>query len=129
VKAKKMQELVRQGTAPKSVDDVQVDKTEYERYLKAAYGDESFPKPRNFIGLAKDLPVPEMESLMLKYAQVTDDDLRNLANRRAQVVRDRIIASEQVTADRLSIVAAKPASAEDKEKPKAKLSRVDFALR
>ncbi len=129
VKAEKMKELVRQGTAPKSVDDVQVDKAEYERYLRAAYADESFPKPRNFIGLAKDLPVPEMESLMLKYAQVTDDDLRNLANRRAQVVRDRLIADAQISADRLSIVAAKPLSSEEKEKTKAKLSRVDFALK
>lgn len=129
VKAQKMKELVRQGKAPKSVDDVQVDKAEYERYLRAAYGDETFPKPRNFFGFAKDIPVPEMESLMLKYAQVTDDDLRNLANRRAQVVRDRLMASEQVTADRLSIVAAKPVSSEEKEKTKAKLSRVDFALR
>jgi hypothetical protein len=39
------------------------------------------------------------------------------------------MASEQVAADRLSIVAAKPLSEEDKEKTKAKLSRVDFALR
>ncbi|HSF57257.1 MAG TPA: DUF748 domain-containing protein, partial [Candidatus Binatia bacterium] len=129
VKAQKMKELVRQGTAPKSVDDVQIDKPEYERYLKAAYSDESFPKPRNLIGLAKDLPAPEMESLMLKHAQVTDDDLRNLANRRAQTVRERLVASGQVSADRLSIVASKPVSAEEKEKTKAKLSRVDFSLR
>jgi hypothetical protein len=129
VKAQKMKELVRQGTAPKSVDDVQVDKPEYERYLKAAYGDESFPKPRNVIGLAVDLPVAEMESLMLKNAQATDDDLRELANRRAQVVRDRLIASGQVTADRLSIVAAKPVSSEEQEKIKARTSRVDFSLR
>src|SRR4030095_201703 len=129
VKAQKMKELVRQGTAPKSVDDVQVDKAEYERYLKAAYGDESFPKPRNVIGLAKDLPVSEMESLMLKNAQATDDDLRNLANRRAQVVQERLLATGQVTADRLSIVGAKAVSSEDKEEAKAKLSRVDFSLR
>ena len=129
VKTQKMKDLVRQGTAPKSVDDVQVDKAEYERYLKAAYGDESFPKPRNVIGLAKDLPVPEMESLMLKNSQASDDDLRNLANRRAQVVQERLLATGQVTADRLSIVGAKPVSAEDQEKTKAKLSRVDFSLR
>ena len=127
VKAQKMKDLVRQGAAPKSVDDVQVDKGEYERYLKAAYGDESFPKPRNVIGLAKDLPVAEMESLMLKNAQATDDDLRNLANRRAQTVQERLLASGQVTGDRLSIVGAKPVSSE--EKAKAKLSRVDFSLR
>jgi hypothetical protein len=129
VKAQKMKDLVRQGTAPKSVDEVQVDKAEYERYLKAAYNDESFPKPRNVIGLAKDLPVPEMESLMLKNAQTTDDDLRNLANRRAQVVQERLLATGQVTADRLSIVGAKPVSSEEKEKAKSKLSRVDFSLR
>jgi uncharacterized protein involved in outer membrane biogenesis len=129
VKAQKMKELVRQGAAPKSVDDVQVDKTEYERYLKAAYGDESFPKPRNVIGIAKDLPVSEMESLMLKNTKASDDDLRELGNRRARAVQDRLIATEQVTADRLSIVAAKPVSSEEKEKTKAKLSRVDFSLR
>jgi hypothetical protein len=81
------------------------------------------------IGLAKDLPAPEMERLMLKHAQVTDDDLRNLANRRAQTVRERLVASGQVSADRLSSVASKPVSAEEKEKTKAKLSRVDFSLR
>ena len=129
VKAQKMKELVRQGVAPQSVDDVQVDKAEYERYLKAAYGEESFPKPRNVIGLAKDLPVAEMESLMLKNARATDDDLRDLANRRAQAVQNRLLATGQVTADRLSIVGAKPLSAEDKEKSKAKLSRVDFSLK
>jgi uncharacterized protein involved in outer membrane biogenesis len=129
VKAQKMKELVRQGTAPKSVDDVKVDKAEYERYLKAAYGEETFPKPRNIIGLAKDLPVSEMESLMLKNTQASDDDLRDLANRRARAVHDRLLATGQVTADRLSIVASKPVSSEEKEKTKAKLSRVDFSLR
>ena len=75
------------------------------------------------------LPVPEMESLMLKNAQATEDDLRNLANRRAQLVQQRLIATGQVTADRLSIVGAKPISAQEKEETKAKLSRVDFSLR
>lgn len=127
MKAQKLRDLVRQGTAPKSVDDVQIDKAEYERYLKAAYSDESFPKPRNLIGLAKDLPVAEMEGLMLKNATATDDDLRELANRRAQAVRDRLMSLGQVTADRVSIVASKPA-AED-AKIKARASRVDFSLR
>jgi hypothetical protein len=66
---------------------------------------------------------------MLKHAQVTDDDLRNLANRRAQTVRERLLASGQFSTERLSIVASKPVSSEAKEKTKAKLSRVDFALR
>ena len=127
VKAQKFKELARRGEAPPSVDDVQVASGEYERYLKAAYGAESFPKPRNVIGLAKDLPVPEMEALMLKYTQVGDDDLRDLANRRAQIVRDRILASGQITSDRVFIVASKTESGADKTK--ARSSRVDFSLR
>jgi Domain of Unknown Function (DUF748) len=127
VKAQKFKELVRQGDAPASVDDVQIASGEYERYLKAAYSAESFPKPRNFIGFAKDLPVPEMEALMLKYTRITDDDLRDLANRRAQVVRDRILASGQVSPDRVFIVAPKIAPAD--EKSKGSSSRVDFSLR
>ncbi len=47
VKAQKLKELVRKGEAPRSVDEIQVDKDEYPKYLKAAYGEESFPKPRN----------------------------------------------------------------------------------
>jgi hypothetical protein len=129
VKAQKFKELARQGNPPKSVDDVQIEKAEYERFLKAAYGEESFSKPRNLIGLAKDLPVTEMESLMLKNAKVSDADVRELANQRAQAVRDRLLATGQITAERVSLVAPKPASPDDKEKAKAKLSRVDFSLR
>jgi uncharacterized protein involved in outer membrane biogenesis len=127
IKAQKLRELVRQGAEAKSLDDIQLDAGEYERYLKAAYGQESFPKPRNVIGLAKDLPAAEMEGLMLKNTQVSDDDVRDLANRRARAVRDGIMSSGQVTADRLFIVAAKSSAADEKEKLKA--SRVDFALK
>jgi hypothetical protein len=66
---------------------------------------------------------------MLKNTQASDDDLRDLANRRTRVVQDRLLATGQVAVDRLSIVASKPLSAEEKEKTKAKLSRVDFSLR
>jgi uncharacterized protein involved in outer membrane biogenesis len=128
VRAQKFKELARQGTAPKSVEDVQVNKDEYERFLRAAYDEESFPKPRNVIGLAKSLPVPEMENLMLKYAKVSDDEARELANRRAQVVRERLLAA-QIAADRLFTVAAKPLTTEEQEKIKARPSRVDFSLR
>ena len=127
VKAQKFRELTREGTAPRSVDDVQIAAGEYERYLKDAYSAESFSKPRNIIGLAKDLPVPEMEALMLKNAQVSADDLRDLAARRAQVVRDRMLASGQVTSERIFVVASKTESGDDKSKGKS--SRVDFSLR
>jgi hypothetical protein len=127
VRAQKIKELARQGTAPKSVEEVQVTKEEYERYLRAAYDAETFPKPRNLIGLAQSLPVAEMENLILKHTTISDDDIRALANRRAQTVRDRLLAAN-IGADRVFIVAGKPAK-EEPEKAKARPSRVDFSLR
>ena len=128
VKAQKLKEQARQGIAPKSVDEVQVTKDEYERFLRAAYDAESFPKPRNIVGLAQTLPVPEMENLMLKHATISDEDVRALANRRAQTVRDRLLGAK-IAPDRLFIVAAKPLTKEEQEKVKARPSRVDFSLR
>lgn len=128
VRAQKLKELARQGTAPKSVDEVQVAKEEYERFLRAAYDAESFPKPRNLVGLAQTLPVQEMENLMFKHASVSDDEVRALADRRAQTVRDRLLGAK-IPADRLFTVAAKPLTKEEQEKIKARPSRVDFSLR
>jgi hypothetical protein len=129
VKAQKLKDLSRKGAAPKSLDEVKIDSSEYPQYLKAAYGEEDFPKPRNIIGLARDLPVAEMEKLMMQHATANDDDLRQLANQRAQTVRDALLATGQVSADRLFIVAAKPLTSEEKSKLKGKPNRVDFSLR
>jgi Domain of Unknown Function (DUF748) len=129
VKAQKLKELTRKGEAPRSVDDVQVATTEYPQYLKAAYGEESFPKPRNMIGLAQDLPVPEMERLMMQHAKASDDDMLKLAGQRAQSVRDAIVATGQAGADRLLVVAAKPFSAEERAKLTGRPNRVDFSMK
>ena len=127
VRAEKFDDLRREGKAPASADAVTVESAEYEKYLRRAYGDEKFPKPRNVIGLAKDLPVPEMENLMLTHAQVTDEDLRLLANARAQVAKEWIVTEGKVTAERVFIVAPK-LSAEG-IKDKGKPTRADFAVK
>jgi uncharacterized protein involved in outer membrane biogenesis len=129
VKAQKLKLLVRRGEAQKSLDDVPIESGEYAQYLKAAYGDESFPKPRNIIGLAQDLPVPEMEKLMLQNTKVSDDDLRQVANQRAQVVRDALLATGQVGAERLFIVAGKPLTSDELANIKGKPNRVDFSMK
>ncbi len=129
VKAQKLKEMIRRGESAKSVDEVQIGANEYGQYLKAAYGEESFPKPRNFIGFAQDLPVPEMEKLMLQNAKAGDDEMRQLANQRAQAVRDALLATNQVNAERLFIVAAKPLTGEEAAQAKGKPNRVDFAMK
>ncbi|HYQ48008.1 MAG TPA: DUF748 domain-containing protein, partial [Thermodesulfovibrionales bacterium] len=56
VKAQKLKDLAKKGGETVSVDDIKIETAEYPKYLKAAYNEEKFPKPRNIIGMAKDLP-------------------------------------------------------------------------
>jgi uncharacterized protein involved in outer membrane biogenesis len=129
VKAQKLKELARKGEAPRSVDEVQIPPNEYPQYLKAAYGEETFSKPRNIVGLAQDLPVPEMEKLMMQHAKASDDDMRQLATQRAQTVRDALMATGEASAERLFVVAAKPYTAEERAKLKGRPNRVDFSMK
>jgi uncharacterized protein involved in outer membrane biogenesis len=125
VRTQKFNELRRAGTAPASADSVTVEATEYERYLRRAYGAEKLPdKPRNLLGIAKELPVPEMESLMLAHTNIDKDDLQQLANSRAQAAKEWLMTEGKVPAERLFINAPVLAAPE-----KGKPTRVDFGLR
>jgi hypothetical protein len=127
VKAQKLADLAKKGEAPASVDDVAVGENEYGAWLKKAYGKEKFPKPRNVLGIAKDLPAVEMENLMLANLVVTDDDLRQLALSRANGVKDYLTGPGKVEAARVFVLepGEKPAEPTDKGRG----SRVDFSLR
>jgi hypothetical protein len=127
VKAQKLKEQVKKGEAVKSVDEVQIDPAEYEKYLERAYKAAKFPKPRNVLGFTKDLPKEEMEKLMLTNTQITDGDLLELANQRGQAAKDAITRDNKVELERVFLLAPRPAEAKDDAKGKA--SRVDFALK
>ena len=127
VAAQKLADLAKTGQPAPALDNVSVETAEYPKYLARAYKVEKFPKPRNFIGMAKDLPVPEMEKLMLTHVQVTDDDLRQLAVERASRVRDRLVAVGKVEPGRVFLVEPKTLPPERKEKLRD--SRVDFRIK
>jgi hypothetical protein len=127
VAAQKVKSLVKSGQDVPSTDNVLVDAAEYPKFLALAYKEEKFPKPRNIIGMAKDLPVPEMEKLMLTHVQVTNDDLRQLALERASRVRDRLVDGGKVEPGRVFLVEPKSLAPEKKEKLAD--SRVDFRIR
>jgi hypothetical protein len=127
IKAQKLKATVKQGTDAGSVDEVVLTPDEYQKYLKLAYKEASFPKPRNMVGFAKDLPPQEMERLMVTNTQVTDDDMRLLAGQRAQVVKEWLINVGKVPPERMFIAAPKLDAGGIKDKGKA--SRVDFSLK
>lgn len=121
----KLKDLAARGGSAAAAS-VAVKADEYASLLTRVYKAEQFPKPRNLIGLQKDLPVEEMEKLMLANAQVSDDDLTALGNRRAQRVKDWLMRNGQVSPDRIYIVASKSGSGGSE---KARPQRVDFSLR
>jgi len=86
-------------------DSVEVTQADYDKYLPKAYSHAKIPKPRDFIGLARDIPPDQMKKLMIEHAPVTRDDLPKLANARANVVRMYLRAT--VPPARLSILPPK----------------------
>jgi uncharacterized protein involved in outer membrane biogenesis len=142
MKREKMKSLAASGEAPASVDLVKIEPDERAKWLTAAYKESSIKeRPRNAIGLLKDLPPAEMEAILLADAKVDDDALRLLANARAQAVKDDLtakhIAGERLflTVPRVAGVDAAPtasaavAPAAPASSVAAPSSRVDLALR
>lgn len=125
VRALKIRDLRAKGldVEPGSVT---VSREEYPALLLRAYRDEKFPKPRNVLGLPKDLPVEEMEKLMMVNSEVDEDDLLALGNQRAQAVKNWLNRNGQVAPERMFITAARIGG---KKEANASPSRVDFALR
>ena len=67
LKAQKVAELVQQGAAVASVEQVHIDAAERPRFLEMAYkADKSFAKPKNALGLEKTLPPSDMERLIAR---------------------------------------------------------------
>ncbi len=127
IAAEKIKDLPRKEGQTISPGSVQVSAAEYPVYLKKAYRDGKFPKPRNMFGIAKDLPDAEMEKRLLASIQISDDDLRQLAAARARAVKDAILGTQKVDAGRVFLVEPKALTPEAKEKQRS--SRVDFALK
>ena len=128
-KAEKLKEMLRSGKEGVPVDEVKLGTDEYAVYLTRAYKQAKFPKPRNLVGLQKDLPVPEMEKLMLINVPVTDDDVRALAMRRAEAVQSWLLEQGQVPADRLFLLPPKVVASQDGADSALGPARVDFSLK
>ncbi len=83
------------------VEDVQLLPEEYTKYLTAVYKKEKFPKPRNVLGLAKDLPAGEMKKLIITNTVVGVTELTTLAQERVVAVKNFLIANGNIPAERV----------------------------
>ncbi|HEY6012314.1 MAG TPA: hypothetical protein VIX18_12700, partial [Nitrospirota bacterium] len=125
--ARKIKDMPQQGDQPIPPEPVQVSAAEYPVYLKKAYKEGKFSKPRNMLGIAKDLADAEMEKLLLASIQITDDDLRELAASRARAIKELILKSQKIEPERVFLI--EPKSLPPEQKEKLRNSRVDFSLK
>lgn len=119
VRAEKRRITVKEGGTTSAA--VSISPAEYPGLLKEVYKRADMPKPRNLIGLAKDLPVPEMEKLLLADIKVNDDAMRELAVQRGVAVKD-YLASRDLPPERLFLGAARAVPPEAKWTPRAELN-------
>jgi hypothetical protein len=108
------------GTAKKALST-----EDYNKYLAKAYSAGDFKKPRDVVGLAKSQPPDEMKKLILANTPVSDQDLKNLADARANAVR-AYLSTKQVDSGRMFIVAPKLDA--NGIKDQGKTTRVDLSL-
>ncbi len=94
---------------------------EYPGLLTAVYKRADITKPRNLIGLAKDLPQKEMEDLLLATLTVNEESIRQLAVERGAVVRDYLLA-RQLPSERLFLGAVRTNPSGNDWKPGAELN-------
>lgn len=122
----KWRELGRKNRGIKS-ESLTLTADERHKFLQALYDAAKFTKPRNVLGLAKTLPDAEAEQLLLQNLTVDTDDLRELAQRRADAARDYLEDVALVSRERMFLIAPKLNA--DGIKDKGAPNRVDFSLK
>ncbi|MDM0012067.1 DUF748 domain-containing protein [Variovorax sp. J22P168] len=93
---------------------------EYPELLTAVYKRSEVTKPRNMVGLAKDLPVSEMEDLLMAGIPVDEEAMRQLAVERGAAVRDYLLA-QKLPSERLFLGAVRTKAEGADWKPGAEL--------
>ena len=127
--AAKIQDRVKKNLPVQPREEMAVSDAEYESYLAAAYAAADFPKPREADGRIKELPLEEMEKLLMTNIHVTENDLRQIAAERAATVKDYLLGTGKVAPERVFL--KEPASVTEKkdEAGEEKESRVVFSLK
>jgi hypothetical protein len=82
-------------------ETIQIMSEEYPKYLAVVYKKEKFPKPRNFLGLVKDIPPDEMKKLIITNTVVGEPELQLLARERVVAVLNYLVRKGNIPAERV----------------------------
>jgi len=103
MRAEKFLDMVKQkkNTPGQTPETTEILPEESSSYLKAVYRKEKFPKPRNLVGMQKDLPDEEMRKLIFTHTVVGDAELQALARERAATVHAFLVEQGKLGRERL----------------------------
>jgi hypothetical protein len=110
LRGQKVKAIVEAGGAAPAAETVRVEADERPRLIESVYRAEPFAKPRKPDGSEKPLPPPEMEKLILANLRVQQDDLRQLALRRANAVKEALVKAAPDAAARVFLVSPRTVS-------------------
>lgn len=103
MKNEKLLALSREGAGMEATKTgaVQLLPEENKKYLTAVYKKEKFPKPRNILGMAKELPPEEMKKLIIANTVIGEAEFKALAQERVVAVKNFLVAKGNVPAERV----------------------------
>lgn len=123
LKALKLKSMIAKGQKAVPAAQIELSGSEREKIVKKVYADAKLPKPRDEKGKVKKLKPTEMEKLLFTAIEISSDDLRILALRRAQAAKQYLVDQGAVEVTRLFVVEPK---IETSDTEKELLSRVAF---
>lgn len=100
---------------------------EHLRWLTALYKRADMPKPRNALGLLKDIAPADMETLLLTQIPVSQPDIDALAVQRGVAVRDHL-AQLNLPVQRLYLGSPKPGGATPTPDPQGPSAHLQLTL-
>ncbi|HQR04631.1 MAG: DUF748 domain-containing protein [Proteobacteria bacterium] len=111
LRALKLADTAKRGKKGADLSEVTLTTEERAHYLERLYKDSDLPdRPRNLVGMIKTLPVAEMEARLLQAQDVSDADLKHLADDRAQRVQAWLSDTGGVPATRVFVLAPRVAA-------------------
>jgi hypothetical protein len=103
LKAQKLRETLKGNVGADAIDAVEITPAEYPKYLTAAFK----ATQKGVTLFQRATPIPEMEKALNEQAMVSDAEVLNLANRRAQAMKDWLAENGKIATERLFITAPK----------------------
>jgi len=125
VKTAKAKENLKKNSS--STDSEQLNSAEYLKYLEIVYKNEPFKKETNMVGMIKKQSPEVMKKLILEHIEIKEDDYKQLANKRAVMIKDYFINEKKMDTKRIFLLQSKEFKPAIKENMPA--TRAEFTLK